>query len=153
MNIEKIPKLGFRVVGQELDENEVCCTGRQTALLLQKLNELHSGTVWYASDLVWSTGVVGESGTPIRLGDYNKTRKILGSIDQFQFGILLGFEEGNLPKNFKAKHFTEDMPYSENEGALIEVRLFDTTYFEVYFSDAKFADKFVSTVKCDLIIH
>ncbi|WP_417659465.1 hypothetical protein [Pseudidiomarina sp.] len=153
MNIDKRPQLGFRVVGHELDGSEVCCTGRQTALLLQKLNELHTGTVWYASDLVWSTGVVGEPGTPMYLGDDVKTVEVLSGIDQFFSGILLGFEKGNLPKSFKAKHFTEDMPYSENEGALFEVRLFDTTYFEVYFSDAKFANKFISTVRCDLINH
>lgn len=126
---------GLIVTGEDINGDNFSCSGEQLALLLCEIEKIKNNIVWFASDFSWKTGCIGENGHPEKLGSSDKTIDTLRSVEQFFSGVLLGFDANKLPVSFAKHRFTEDERFIDNQDAYVEIRLFDTSYFEVYFSE------------------
>ncbi len=133
------PKYLIRLDKKAFSHDQVVCLGSQLKSIVKNLSELIGSQVWFAAD------VNAISPIPKKLGlDSFQLRKIGGSnslinlcenIDQFLSGVFIVVKEKN--QNFKCSELcvgTEDEQFrSLNlDGVLIEIRAFDTSYFEVY---------------------
>lgn len=71
-----------------------------------------------------------------KIGAISNLQKIAQEMDQFLSGVFLAIRKDTLVKN-KILLGTEDSEFRQLEidGVIIEIRAFDTAYFEIYSDD------------------
>ena len=68
---------------------------------------------------------------PRLLGNYLNKKEAIENTSQFLSGVFLGVL-GNHDFVWRDEYSTEDPPFGEIEAALLQIRAFDTTNFEIY---------------------
>ena len=130
------PKYCVRITGNELNGREISCTGEQLCLVLEEISHSGRSLAWFSADVTLnSTSAawdVYDTGNPVLIGNYDALLALCKDADQFTSGVFLGVLESDTPKQWTKAFDTEDVPFSENDTAYIEIRAFDTTYFEIY---------------------
>lgn len=131
------PKLSLRLSPDCFGfDNRTICTGDQ---LKQLLLELTATLVWYGADITGlfpSSSILAnsEQHCPQRLGNSLRLINLVEDIDQFFSGVFLGMASGDEAGELSLS--TEDEEFRDIGNALIEIRAFDTSYFEIYSSDS-----------------
>jgi hypothetical protein len=128
--------------GSQINGEPFSCTGEQLGLLIQTLANLATNCVWFVADIEAEGSSVGhyQAGEPVLLGDSQKLINYANSIHQFIWGIFLAVPKDSLPKTWVRFYETEDLPFREMDGAVLEIRTFDTSYIEVYAQDSSLLD-------------
>ena len=131
------------------------CLGEQLEKILE-LIELYPSTknaVWYASD-VDSSPIPDcirnfADFIPKKIGDTSNLILICKNVDQFLSGVFFAFSKDigdQLNKGFE----TEDTSFRDIGDAILEIRAFDTTFFEIYTSDYELARKISERFHCEI---
>lgn len=128
------PKFLIRVEGKKS-----ACLGEQLLLILKIINNATRDFIWYACDVEISGEIPFKLGLegwiPKRIGHTTDLVKIVHDVEQFLSGVFFA-----LPSDFgefwNQEFSTEDKPFRDLEEAFLEIRAFDTSYFEVYANDA-----------------
>lgn len=128
------PKFLIRIKGKES-----ACLSEQLLLILKIINNASKDYIWYACDVEISGEIPFKLGLegwiPKRIGHTTDLVKIVQNVEQFLSGVFFA-----LPLDFGEfwdhEFSTEDKPFRDMEEAFLEIRAFDTSYFEVYANDS-----------------
>ena len=113
-------------------------TGDQAALIVACLGEPRPDLVWWVSDcrFVGSSSLPRTGAEPRLVGTTEQLLALLPEVEQFDSGVFLGVESGvPTPRCREGGVWTEDPEGADLGDAVVEVRVFDYTWFEVM-SDA-----------------
>ena len=133
------PKFQTLLKKESFHPNKVVCLGSQMILIVDFLQDILVPHTWYGAD------VDAFEKKKKKFGLDSCFLKIIGSdlslieicskIDQFLSGVFFAIENDCLNQNLeKIKINTEDEQFRELNinGILVEIRAFDTSFFEVY---------------------
>lgn len=133
------PKYLIRLDTQAFSHDQAVCLGSQLNSIIKNLSELIEPHIWFGADVDAISPMpkkLGINSFQLRkIGDRHSLINLCENIDQFLSGVFIAVKEKN--QNFKCLELrvgTEDEQFrSLNlDGILIEIRAFDTSYFEVY---------------------
>lgn len=128
-------------------EDNVICLGSQLITIVNVLKDFLPDHEWYGADV----DAVGKDINKIDLksfrlnyigSDFSLIQYCSG-IDQFIWGVFVCADSNSFPKNVQGQEVeTEDEPFRSIPctGILLEIRAFDTSYFEIYSDNEKIID-------------
>ena len=144
-------KVLTRIRGHQIDGQNVCCTGTQLISILKVLENPLAECSWYVVDISTNhplPGIFKALHEPIRLGNTSTLIKACKRCDQFLTGIFLAVPDRVKHPTWSRIFDTLDEPFGDLGPAVLEIRAFDTTYFEIYSSDTEsvqmLCDRFAS---------
>lgn len=114
--------------------DDVACLGRQLQEIVKTLYQVGVPQHWYYTDVETNnpSSFSGASGVH-EIGGFGQLLAAASSVDQFQQGVFLA---SHVPEpRFRENPNTEDIEFANLGDADIEIRAFDTTYFDVYAAD------------------
>ncbi len=133
------PKHRILLMSKCFPQDKVVCLGFQLKSIVKTLSELIEPHVWYGADVDAISPIPKKLGVDSfqlrKIGDSHSLINLCENIDQFLSGVFIAVKEKN--QNFKCSELrvgTEDDQFRplNLDGILIEIRAFDTSYFEVY---------------------
>lgn len=133
------PKYLIRLDKEAFSYDQVVCLGSQLKSIIKNLCELIEPHVWFGADVDAISPMPKKLGVDSfqlrKIGDSHSLINLCENIDQFLSGVFIAVKEKN--QNCKCSELcveTEDEQFrSLNlDGILIEIRAFDTSYFELY---------------------
>ena len=145
------PIYSVELTGKNIDGSSISCTGKHLEIVLEELNKHLKSAIWFGCDVnvsndntIWRRF---SSYDPKYIGENRDFIELLDSDEQFLSGVFLIAPKG---KNNKWAHEyeTEDEPFRNNEGALIELRTFDTSHIELYTSDKELLSSLSKRFTC-----
>jgi hypothetical protein len=122
--------------GLQLTGEAFSCTGHQLALVVASLRSVASDCVWFVADLeaqgyslppAWIN-----AHTPIMFGATDELAAFAEGVPQFLAGVFLAAPSARLPPVWSRSFWTDDEPFEELDGTILEIRAFDTSWIEVY---------------------
>jgi hypothetical protein len=122
------------ISGQEIDGQPVSCTGNQLALLIDSIAMFLKGCRWYACDVNTNTGYprfVGANNCA-EIGDTETMITTVQECDQFIGGVFVAIHAQYWYSIDSRSIHTEGPETMYSENSVVEIRAFDTSYFEVY---------------------
>ena len=151
------PIYGIRLTGEELTQKINSCTGEQLCMILNILCINEENAIWSSSDVTtsptrknWS---LYASAVPIIVGDSTKLLELCQQVEQFTSGVFLAVYDNNNSKSWARPRETEDAPFIDNEFADVEIRAFDTSYFEIYSKKISVLTCFINRFGCELTVN
>jgi hypothetical protein len=123
-----------RLDGESIDGDAVSCTGKQLAALLDAIAPPIQDCVWFIADLELlgsPTEPRFSSPEPVRYGSTEALRKFIFPVDQILSGVFLAVSNQNVPPTWSRLYWTDEEPFTTIDDAEIEIRAFDTSYFEI----------------------
>ena len=128
----------YKIVGITSSNERVCCTGSQLLEILLVIEKKTKNCDWYIADIDMST--IHDlplpsipDGKPLYLGNITKLKNMCKSVNQFYSGIFFAIPKG-MEADSSRCFDTEEPPTSNLGNAILELRAFDTSYFDVYCS-------------------
>lgn len=133
------PKYLIRLDKKVFSHDQVVCLGSQLKSIIKNLSELIESHVWFGADVDAISPIpekLGINSFQLRkIGDVHSLVNLCENIDQFLSGVFIAVKEKNPNTKYSELRIgTEDeqfRPLNLN-GILIEIRAFDTSYFEIY---------------------
>lgn len=130
-------KLKFLI---RITDEKIPCSGKQLLLILKVIQGMYKNFVWYAADVeingIRPFKLCLESNIPRRIGFTKDLIQITQNVDQFLSGVFFALSESETSKEIlNYEFFTEDEPFRQSYEANLEIRAFDTSYFEIYTND------------------
>lgn len=136
------PKYRILITSKNFSEDKFICLGSQLASIINSLKCLLPLHVWYGSNVE----AVGENAVkynvrgfqPSLIGNDSQFVEYCLGIEQFIWGDFLCIDSQLPSQNIlNVEIETEDAPFRpiDSDGVLLEVRAFDTSYFEIYSED------------------
>ena len=124
-----------RISGACFDE-EVCCTEEQLIRILRAIEEVTAPLYWHVADLSTLEPVIRDAGLdgghPILVGSIVDMKRLVRGSAQLLSGVFLATTVCAPDAEFAGEFRTEDEPFRDIGRALLEIRAFDTSYFEIY---------------------
>jgi len=119
-------------------EREVTCLGSELIEILNVIHPFVKSNIWYGADIEingmqpfkWAL----ESSVPRKIGNFDSLVQISQDTEQFLSGTFFALSK-DFGEIWNHQFFTEDSPFRNIEEAVVEIRAFDTTYFEIYSSN------------------
>ena len=127
----------IRVTGKMLTMESVSCTGKQLGQLLQSLAPWVGSCNWYLLDIQTNNRVpslAAQVNHPLCLTHVDLDA-LCDQVDQFLSGIFLAVPAHIRDPRLFTDAVTEDEPSADLGDAIVEIRAFDTSYFEIYTAD------------------
>lgn len=119
--------------------NENICLGGQLVEIINCIKEETSDLVWFTFDVLASSNQVVKELFPDEYSEFLSTEELIqkaNEIIQFYSGVFIGIKKGkHVEWNFDRLPDTEEDEGLQHLEAEIEIRPFDTSYFEVYGMD------------------
>ncbi|TVZ37117.1 hypothetical protein P886_1456 [Alteromonadaceae bacterium 2753L.S.0a.02] len=129
------PRYSINLTGTEINNSVVSCTGEQLALIVKNIIS-YKELRWYASDVsinsserFWADFSIAK---PSFVGDSSTLICEINQVEQFFSGVFLAVFLKNEKDIILESIETEDEKYRDIGEFDIEIRAFDTTYFEIY---------------------
>jgi len=147
------PKYRILITKKCFPKDPAICLGSQLISIVDSVSDCLAPHVWYGAD----AEAVGKA-TPHHLKDV-QIKKIgtdsefieyCREVDQFIWAVFLCIDSNFLSQNIQGIEIeTEDKPFRpiNVNGALMEIRAFDTTHFALYFDNVDLAEK-ISKIYC-----
>lgn len=149
------PSYCIRLSGEDLLSSPISCTGKQLLLILNLLCDKEKSLVWYAADVsifpIKKEYLNYKSYTPIIIKFPSDVIDLCNRAEQFESGIFFGVKEAKKNVLWLNEYETEGIPFSDNEFAYVEIRAFDTSYFEIFSNEVKVLKPFVDIYNCEII--
>ncbi len=137
--------------------NNIVCLGKQVVEIINFLENFLPSLVWYGSDISITansdTIFLDEKFTlytPTKIGTSYDFKKESNKVFQFLSGVFIASEKDiSWPNSLKIG--TEDLfrPIEMN-GIILEIRAFDTAYFEVYSDDYELIKRIATHYKSEI---
>lgn len=139
------PKYRLLIPPESFPEDQCICLGSQLISVIDVLKKILPAHMWYGADVQ----SVGKKRVNLNLSGFQL--KSIGSdeqfisyclnISQFIWGVFVCVSKVCLPSNVELG--TEDEPFRSIpcNGVLIEIRMFDTSYIEIYSEDVNMLKK------------
>lgn len=133
----------LRISGKLIDGESVSCTGKQMRELLVRVEPWVRNCNWYMLDIKMNNSVDLPLGTAQggQALSEEALRDFCGLVDQFTSGIFLAVPRGIPQPALDLDAVTEDEPSSDIGDARLEIRAFDTSYFEIYTPVSELAER------------
>jgi hypothetical protein len=120
----------------EINGERVSCTGRQLSIILNALGALGDNYAWFAADVSANEKLPPalslQDTALFRVGDIREFKEACGQVEQYLTGVFLAVPSAGENTLWRCAFNTEDPPFRDLGKAVLEIRAFDTTYFEVY---------------------
>ena len=126
-----------RLTGTHIKNELICCTGEQLREVLRQISSWVEGCVWHISDVKTNNSVESLASSELekqRLST-ESLNELCSKVDQFLSGIFLAVPAKIDKPQLNTGFLTEDEPTSDLGDAILEIRAFDTSYFELYTAD------------------
>lgn len=137
--------------------DEFVCLGTQLVLIVNFIKDFLPQHQWYGADV----DVMGKDISKYNVGSYHPS--LLGTdsqfiefcsqIHQFIWGDFLCIESSFSSQDLQGVELgTEDEPFRplNCNGTLLEIRAFDTSYFEIYSEDLVLMQKFSTAFSVEI---
>ncbi|MCH9609381.1 MAG: hypothetical protein S4CHLAM45_05220 [Chlamydiales bacterium] len=133
------PKYLIRLDKKAFSRDQFVCLGSQLKAIIKTLSELIEPHVWFGADIDAISPMPKKLGIDSfqlrKIGDSYSLINLCENINQFLSGVFIAVKEKK--RNFEYSELrvgTEDERFrSLNlDGVLIEIRAFDTSYYELY---------------------
>lgn len=133
----------LRLTGKMIDEDSVSCTGKQFKELLRQLDPWVRTCVWHVSDVKTNNclPLTATCGLPDQTIEPESLSDVCAQIDQLLSGIFLAVSSELESPRLNLGLTTEEEPSSDLGDAILEIRAFDTSYFEIYTGQPTLLDK------------
>lgn len=121
------PKFLITLKANDFYPDSFVCLGSQLITIVRHLHPLLAPHIWLAADI--------DSFLLKNIGDDEAMIKMCSEVDQFLSGVFCAIENQYANQNLHGIEIeTEDEQYRpiDINGVLIEIRAFDTSYFEIY---------------------
>ncbi|WP_148302641.1 hypothetical protein [Caldalkalibacillus mannanilyticus] len=124
------------------ESQEFSCLGEQMADILSVINTESRTLYWYVFDVDYYNHSEEIFKSPISRFDctedlINASKKV----EQFLSCVFIATKHDNIQWDMEKLPKTEEDKGLQHEEALIEIRAFDTTYFEVYVQEFNVANR------------
>jgi hypothetical protein len=110
--------------------------------------------IWYGADIEISGKLPFKLGLdgwiPKKIGDISNLIKLSQNVDQFLSGVFFALPK-DIGKLWNREFSTEDEPFRDIEDAILEIRAFDTTYFEIYSSNLEIIESLARYFSLEII--
>lgn len=133
----------LRVAGEFIDQESSSCTGKQLKELINQVQPWVRGCVWHILDIKTNNAVdvpASDDGQEVKIST-DVLSDFCSRVDQFLSGILLAVPSDLSRPHLNLDAITEDEPSTDIGDALLEIRAFDTSYFEIYTPIPELAEK------------
>lgn len=138
------PRYRLLISCKSFPADQFICLGSQLIFIVNLLKNILPAHVWYGADV----DAVGEGAKELDINGFRlnlvgtdqELVQYCSKITQFIWGVFVCIDRNYSPLNFQDIQIeTEDEPFRSIScaGILIEIRTFDTSYFEVYSEDEK----------------
>ena len=131
------PRYSIRLGKSSFNAN-IACLGENLTQILKIIKKLYPKSIWYLADVDTNfegNYTLGFGGWVCKYAGISEDIiKLVYGVDQFFSGVFLAFTKFQgeiLVKEFS----TEDPEFRDIGVALLEIRAFDTSYFEIYSND------------------
>lgn len=129
--------------GEQINGDRICCTGDQLATVLKGLKPLLKDEQWFITDIaanhVFTLARTPTESNVVNIGGIEDLIHFALQIDQFLSGIFLAVPS-HLHPNWNRSFDTEGEPTNDLGDAILEIRAFDTSYFELHTSTPQLLD-------------
>jgi hypothetical protein len=133
---------------------EAPCLGTQLVTIIRSIQAFTQTSTWYGCDIE----VNGEfpfkhclqGWTAKKIGANECIIKLAQDTDQFLSGVFLALPQDH-GEALNQEFGTEDEPFRDIEEAILEIRAFDTSYFEVYSNDKALMDVLANSFNTEII--
>lgn len=146
-NYIKKPTFILRLSGEHF-QNELSCLGEQLVKILTCIQHEASNLTWFAFDVFGSGNQPSEVLFPNPFSEISSTDELIKKakeIVQFHSGVFIGIKKGkDIEWDFNALPETEESEGLQHPEAELEIRPFDTSYFEIYGMDINIENKIKS---------
>ncbi|NGX36928.1 MAG: hypothetical protein K1000chlam2_00074 [Chlamydiae bacterium] len=142
------PKYLIRLDKRAFPTEQVVCLGSQLISIIKNLSELIESHIWFCADIDAISPIPQKLGVDsfqlTKIGDDPSLVNLCENIDQFLSGVFIAIREKD--QNLKYSDLcvgTEDDQFRslDLDGVLIEIRAFDTSYFEIYSENQELINK------------
>lgn len=144
----KKPTFILRLSG-EYFQSEIGCLGKQLAQILACIQDETSNFTWFAFDVFGSSNQPSEVLFPKPYSESLNTDELIKKakeIVQFHSGVFIGIRKGKeIGWETNTLPETEESEGLQHPEAEIEIRPFDTSYFEIYGMDIAIGNKIKSS--------
>jgi hypothetical protein len=126
-----------RLSGHSVNKKPVSCTGVQLTEILRVLQDQLVDCKWLVADITSNDRRIPSEMVSSKFRLINSTEELMNisiGIDQYLSGIFLAIPKHINELNIRRVLETEDIPTIDMEDSIVEIRAFDTTYFEIYSS-------------------
>jgi len=141
------PKYQVLLTSKCFPTDKAICLGTQLTSIVHALKGFLPKHLWYGADVV----AVGKNATNSNVNDIQANpigndlhfTQYCSGIDQFIWGVFLCIDSSVLSQNIQSIELeTEDEPFRSIacDGILLEIRTFDSSYFEIYSEDKKITE-------------
>jgi hypothetical protein len=142
------PKYRILLTTKCFPQDKVVCLGAQLISIIKSIKNFLPQHIWYGADVDGvGKGARKHNVNNIqlnRIGDDLHFIEYCSEIEQFIWGVFLCIDSKFSSQNIQDVELeTEDDPFRSIacDGILIEIRAFDTTYFEIYSEDMELMEK------------
>ena len=112
--------------------NQLCCSGQQLSNLARLLEKNLGPINWFVSDVrPRSQFNLNESPFPIGLGTTDSLVAASSNVVQFESGVFVAVPPTVACPQLRSQIHTDDSTNADLGDALVEIRAFDSTFFEV----------------------
>ena len=136
--------LVLRLSGEAVNGRRLCGLGSQLARIVTLASAVLGEVVWYGADveIVGNSSLASliSSPAPYPVGQSRQLVAFAESVDQFLRGVFLAVKVEKSHPQFRSYVDTEDPVDADLGDAILEVRAFDTTCFEMLTKDKGVAD-------------
>lgn len=153
------PKFHLILSTEHFYPSKAICLGSQMISLIDFLETRLPSHIWYSADID-AMGQAAkkynlQSGIIKKIGTASSLKKICAEVDQFLSGVFFAVQNGQQYESTSVEIYTEDKPFRtlNISGVLLEIRAFDTSFFDLFSEDEKIlkelSENFKSHVKQD----
>jgi hypothetical protein len=137
--------------GKEINNEIVCTTGFQMTKVLQIIKEDLLNCIWYCGDISTNCNIFDDSSKSrkeyFKLEDTEQLMKFAMQIDQFLSGVFLAIPKSICHPNLEYNFDTERESTTDLGDAILEIRAFDTSFFEFYSSRTEITERLTEYFK------
>lgn len=142
------PKFKIIIKNKSFFPDRLVCLGSQFIVIVNHFREILKPHTWYGANVK----VLGELSKECELNSFNLKKigndkrliKLCDCVEQFLEGVFFAIDDKYSDQTISNIEVdTEDEEYRSLDinGVLIEIRTFDTSFFELYSENEKFLEK------------
>lgn len=140
-----------RLYVEHFENDEVVGLGSQLVRIVNIVSEGSCDCSWYAADVdayeKLPPQISRGQPSPQLIGSEQEMLLFASSVEQFLSGVFLLMPNNSYESFFQYQFFTEDLPFRDIAPAVVEIRAFDTSYFELYSYQITTLSNIASTFK------
>ena len=124
-------------------DDQLRCLGTQVARLLTELHSLDCELIWYVAHVLpYLEGLTSDQPSFVCFGDTGRLIQAVKKVDQFLQGVFAAVPKSVSDPQLRELAYTDDEFSAPLGDSIVEIRAFDTSYFDIIIQDKSFASRF-----------